>query len=100
MSNKIQHNGGWFSRPEHALLVYIPPGFYDVDGNWDDLILYRISFPALNHLIDYVKREMPQCLVVKGIEEKQLINVIDRLFDQNNKMLDVIKILSNGEPLK
>jgi hypothetical protein len=29
-----------------------------------------------------------------------LVNVIDKLFVQNDKLLDIVKILSNGEPIK
>ena len=102
MSNKIQHNGGWYPQPESAQLVYIPPGFYDEGAmeDWRGLIQYKISLPALNHLIDYVKREMPQYLQVTGVDQKELHFVIEKLFEQNNKLTDIIKILSNGEPLK
>jgi hypothetical protein len=102
MADKIQHEGGWFQRPEEASLIYISPGFYseeELNELWHHP-RYKISLSSFSHLIDYIHKNCPHLLAIIGPKTEELTKIIDKQFEQQKQMLDVIQVLSSGEPLK
>ena len=102
MPNKIQHDGGWFHDPVRAALYYIRPGVY-TEEEFDDLAKSphnRLSIHELNSLVGFVKQNLPHLLAFVGDDPSELKIIIEELFKQQNRMLDIIQILSSGEPLK